>query len=99
MLTADKPTPGLVLVVGRMDGKVMVDAFGGYIPRSQPIEVTEGVSWRDALAEESARANALEDLLASIGVEVEYHFDAAAVAARGEVQTLTVNDQPWELGR
>lgn len=91
-------TPGLVLVTLRRDGDdgiVMPDAFGCYIGPSHPIEVEEGVSWRDALADETARANALEDALASLGVEVHYYDDVEQLP--DEVQTLAVNDESWEI--
>lgn len=93
-----KATPGLVLVVGRDDGNdALPDAFGCYIAASHPIEIEEGTSWRDALAEETARANALEDLLASLGHEVSYYDDVENLP--DEVQTLTVNGEAWELAR
>lgn len=89
-------THGLVLVVGRDDaGDVIPDAFGCYLGPSVPVEVEEGVSWRDALAHETARANALEDLLGSLGIEVGYYDDVEAMP--DEVDTLAVNGEPWEL--
>lgn len=91
-----KTTAGLVLVTLRKDGDaILPDAFGCYIGPSHPIEVEEGVSWRDALADETARANALEDALASLGVEVHYYDDVEELP--DEVQTLAVNDEPWEI--
>jgi len=87
---------GLVLVVGRKDGDaILPDAFGCYIGPNTPVEVEEGTSWRDALADETARANALEDLLASLGVEVQYHDDV--VQLPDGVQTLAVNGEAWEI--
>jgi len=91
-------TKGLALIVGRKDGdEPLPDAFGCYIGPSHPIEVEEGTSWRDALADETARANALEDLLGSLGYEVSYYDDVTNLP--DEVQTLTVNGEAWELAR
>lgn len=90
--------PGLVIVVLRKDGDQMLpDAFGTYIGPHEPIEIPEGMSWRDAVADETARANALEEALASLGYDVAYYDDVAEVAAYDEVQTLTVNGEPWDL--
>lgn len=94
-----KGTKGLVLVVGHTGDAsgFMPDAFGYYVGPSHPIEVEQGTSWRDALAEETARANALEDLLASLGYEVFYYDNAEQLP--DEVETLTVNGAAWDLPR
>jgi hypothetical protein len=89
-------TPGFVLVVGRDDDNdVLPDAFGCYIGAHYPIEIEVGTSWRDALAEEMARANALEDLLASLGYEASYYDDVEQLP--DDVESLTVNGEAWEL--
>lgn len=95
-----RPTPGLCLVVLRGPGDsdhIHRDAVGCYIGPSHPIEVEQGTSWRDALAQETARANALEDALAAVGWAVQYHLSVEDLP--DEVQTLAVNDEPWELPR
>ncbi len=93
-----KTTRGLALVVGRdCNGDPLPDAFGCYIGPHVAIEVEQGTSWRDALADETARANALEDLLGSLGYEVNYFTDVAQLP--DEVQTLAVNGEPWDLPR
>lgn len=91
--------PGLCLAVLRQgdDAHAFPDAFGCYIGKSDPIEVPEGLSWRDAVAEERARANALEDLLASLGYEVAYYDTVAELAEFDDVETLTVNGESWDL--
>lgn len=91
-------TKGLILVALRKDGdEILPDAFGCYIGPNHPIEVEPGVSWRDAVANETARANALEDALASVGYEVHYYDSVDQLPE--EVQTLAVNDEPWDLPR
>jgi hypothetical protein len=88
---------GLVLVVLRTkrDEDILPDAFGCYIGPSVPIEVDQGTSWRDALADETARANALEDAIGHLGYEIHYYDNVAQLP--DEVQTLAVNDEPWEI--
>jgi len=88
-------TPGLVLVVAEKDGLILQDSHGTYIGPHEPIEIPEGMSWRDAVAEERARANALEDLLGSLGCEVSYYDDVSELP--DEVQTLAVNQESWSL--
>lgn len=97
--TVGLPEHGLALVVLRKDGgaEAEPDAFGCYIGPSVPIEVDEGVSWRDALAHEMAKVAALEDVLASLGYEAHFCASTYEVAAFDDVQSLTVNGQPWDL--
>lgn len=77
-------------------GPVMPVAVGGYIGRSKPIEVPEGVSWRDALAEALATVSALEDALASVGYDTAYPRSVEEVAEAG-ASSLLVNGEPWDL--
>lgn len=95
-MTKTKPVIVVLCKDNADSDDILPDAFGCYIGPNEPIEVEEGVSWRDALAEESARVNALEDALASLGYEVSYHYDVEGLP--DEVETLTVNDEPWDLG-
>lgn len=86
----------LVLVALHKNGdEILPDAFGCYIGPSVPIEAEQGTSWRDALASETARANALEDALGSLGIEVHYYDDVEQLP--DEVRTLSVNNEPWDL--
>lgn len=92
--------PGLVLVAVRHEesGNYLPDAFGCYIGRHSPVEVPEGVSWRDALAGEMARANALEDVLESLGYDVSYFETVSQLAEEADgIETLCVNGEPWDL--
>lgn len=95
-MTISKAGALALVVIRNGKGAPLPDAFGCFIGPHQPIEVEEGVSWRDALADALARGNALEDALGSLGYEVEYH-DGDVTELPDEVQTLTVNGEPWDF--
>lgn len=91
---------GLALVViYDADGEhVFPDAVGCYIGPSTPIEVEQGVSWRDALADEMAKVAALEAALESLGYEVAHFHDVVELKRTyPDVQNLIVNGEPWDL--
>jgi hypothetical protein len=87
----------IVVLRSTDSGLNLPDAFGCYVGRSEPIEVEEGRSWRDALADAHATINALEDALASLGYEAAYCETPDEAAEQDGVESLTVNDEPWAL--
>lgn len=86
-----------MVVVLDANGHACPDAYGAYIGPSVELMPEPGESWRDALAWETARGNALEDILAASGYEVAYCPTVERVAEYKDVENLTVNEEPWSL--
>lgn len=73
------------------------DAFGAYIGGHTVLEIPQGISTRDYLAELEAKVLALEASLEALGYEVHYPNDVESLRRDYEAQTLTVNGEPWDL--